>query len=90
MNRMIAIIEDDPAEAQSLRTYFSRLASETEDNYDIRWFQTGREFLSAYQPSYDLVMMDINLPDLNGLDVASSLRKPDRDVVLIFVTSMAQ
>lgn len=86
---MIAIVEDDPKEAQILQSYISRLA-EAGEACEVRWFQTGREFLSAYQPIYDLVLMDINLPDLNGMDVAASLRKMDRNVILIFVTSMAQ
>ncbi len=89
MNRMIAIVEDDPREAQTIQSYIDRLADSGE-TYDVRWFQTGREFLSAYRPTYDLVLMDINLPDLNGMDVAASLRKLDQNVLLIFVTSMAQ
>lgn len=90
MNRMIAIVEDDPREAATLRSYFVNLAATCGDTFEIKWFATGREFLSGYQPVYDLVLMDINLPDLNGMDVAASLRKMDQNVLLIFVTSMAQ
>lgn len=90
MNRLIAIVEDDPREAQTLQAYFTNLANGSDDVFEIRCFSTGREFLSAYQPVYDMVLMDINLPDLNGMDVAASMRKTDQSVVLLFVTSMAQ
>lgn len=90
MNRMIAIVEDDPREAQTLQAYFSNLSADSADTFEIKWFSAGREFLAAYRPVYDIVLMDINLPDLNGMDVATSLRKLDQTVVLLFVTSMAQ
>lgn len=90
MNYNIAIVEDEAKEAQTLRSYFSRLSTSSDDSFQVRWFKTGGEFLSSYQPVYDLVLMDINLPDLSGMDVAGYLRKLDQSVVLMFVTSMAQ
>lgn len=90
MNRIIAIVEDDPKEAQVLQSYFNHLPPEFQDTFDIRLFQTARSFLSTYQPIYDIVFMDINLPDLNGLEAAGFMRRLDQNVVLIFVTSMVQ
>lgn len=86
----IAVVEDIPAEYETLQSYFSRMSSESGDSFEVRWFPTGREFLVNYQPIYDMVLMDISLPDLNGMQVAKSLRKMDQNVVLIFVTSMAR
>lgn len=85
-----AVVEDIPAEYETLQSYFSRMSSESGDSFEVRWFPTGREFLVNYQPIYDMVLMDISLPDLNGMQVAKSLRKMDQNVVLIFVTSMAR
>lgn len=90
MNRIIAIVEDDPKEAQVLQSYFNHLPAEFQDTFQVRLFPTARAFLSAYQPIYDIVFMDINLPDLNGLEAAGYMRRLDQNVVLIFVTSMAQ
>ena len=90
MNRIIAIVEDDPKEAQFLQSYFEHLPPDFQDTFEVRLFQTARAFLSAYQPIYDIVFMDINLPDLNGMEAAGYLRRMDRNVVLVFVTSMAQ
>lgn len=91
MNRLVALVEDDPKEAEDIRALFQRFSSESEDNFELKWFKTGGEFLSAYQPVYDMVLLDINLrSELSGMDVAKFLRKLDSYVPLIFVTSLAQ
>ena len=91
MNRLIALVEDNPKEAEDIFSHFRHLASDTEEHFDIKWFKTGGEFLSSYQPVYDMVLLDINLSsELTGMDVAKFLRKLDSHVVLLFVTSLAQ
>ena len=40
-------------------------------------------------PRYDIVFMDIQLPDMDGMTASRRLRALDRDVILIFVTNMA-
>lgn len=90
MPYLIAIVEDSSAEAETLRAYFSRFSKETGDTFRVNHFSTGREFLASYQPIYDIVLMDISLPDISGMQVAKSLRKLDRNVVLMFVTSLAR
>jgi len=88
---MIAIVEDDPAEAEMLKSYFLRYASENEkEEFEVKWFQNGGSFLNGYQPIYDLVLMDIDLPGINGLDTAECLRRMDRSVALVFVTNLAR
>lgn len=90
MKRVIAIVEDDPSEANVLKTHFAQYAPDSGEEFDIRWFQSGDEFLDGYQPIYDLVMMDIDLPGLNGMATAEQLRRMDRSVTLIFVTNLAR
>ena len=91
MNHLIALVEDNAKEAEDILSYFSRLASEDGTHFDVKWFRTGGEFLSAYRPIYDMVLLDINLgSELTGMDVAKFLRKLDSHVALLFVTSLAQ
>lgn len=90
MRRVIAIVEDDPAEADVLKSHFGRYAPNSREEFDIRWFQNGDAFLANYQPIYDLVMMDIDLPGLNGMATAERLRRVDQSVTLVFVTNLAR
>lgn len=90
MRRMIAIVEDDPAEANVLKSHFAQYTPGSGEEFDIRWFQNGDAFLANYQPIYDLVMMDIDLPGLNGMATAERLRRVDQSVTLVFVTNLAR
>ena len=90
MRRVIAIVEDDPAEADLLQSHFARYAPGSGEEFDIKWFQTGGAFLNAYQPIYDLVLMDIDLLGINGMDTAECLRQLDLSVALVFVTNLAR
>ena len=91
MNRLIALVEDNVKDAEEINSHFRRFASESGEHFDIKWFKTGSEFLSSYKPVYDMVLMDINLhAELTGMDLARFLRKLDNEVVLIFITSLAQ
>ena len=90
MNRMIAIVEDMPTDAALLKQYFDRYSRDSGDTFQVQVFRTGTEFLAAYQPIYDIVFMDIELPGRNGMDTAAALRKLDDTVTLIFVTNMVR
>ena len=45
-------------------------------------------FLTQYTNRYDLVLLDIEMPDMNGMVVANKLRAIDDEVPLIFITNM--
>lgn len=90
MNYTVAVVEDEPSEAGILQMYFKRYTSEHGDTFQIEYFQDGSKFLTAYQPIYDLVLMDIHLPGFSGMETAARLRKLDQSVALIFVTSLSR
>ncbi len=85
-----AIIEDDKAAAQSLERHLDLCASKLDIRFEIQCFQEATGFLSDYKPVYDLIFMDIDLPHLNGMKAAERLRELDAEVILVFVTSLAQ
>lgn len=90
MKWMIAVIEDDPAEANVLVSYFQRYTSAHGEEFEVTQFQDGSVFLNGYRPIFDLILMDIDLPGINGLEAAKCLRGLDQSVALIFVTNLAR
>lgn len=86
----IAIVEDDSMESSRLKSYITKYAEKSGKPIEIDIFEDGLTFLSDYNAGYDIVFMDIKMPNMNGLDIAKHLRKVDKDVCLIFVTSMSQ
>ena len=86
----IAIVEDDFSERKRIRECLSFLEQEEGLSFVVREFETGAAFLDKYRPEYDIVLMDIEMPGINGLETARELRQMDGEVILIFVTNMAQ
>ena len=86
----IAIVEDEPAAIELLKEHLSHFKSEHDLSYDVQVFRDGAAFLDGYAPIYDIVFMDIEMPNLTGTETAQRLRKIDPAVALIFVTNMAQ
>lgn len=86
----VAIVEDDVTVQELLKGYFERFQKETGQLFSLALFDNGEAFLKDYRPSFDLVLMDIEMPGIDGMETAKRLRSIDKNVVLIFVTNLAQ
>ena len=86
----IAIVEDERRERAHLRDCLAYMAEKEQLEFDIVEFGSGAAFLGGYQPVYDIVLMDIELPSINGMETAKALRRLDSFVLLVFVTNMVQ
>ena len=86
---LIGIVDDNRQERQVLEEYVERCFIEKNTPYIIHRFDSGVEFIRS-RASYDIVFMDIQMGDMDGLDAARFLRIVNSDVKLIFVTHMAQ
>ena len=84
------IVEDEPAEAQRLRSLLMRYGKENGASFDVKTYTSALTFLADYNKTADIVFMDIELPDVNGMEICRRLRKQDTEVVIVFVTNMAQ
>lgn len=86
----IAVAEDDAQQRQCLKKYLDQFAREAGVELDITEFEDGAALLFHYQPIYDVILLDIEMPRTNGMEAAKKIRAQDSGVILIFVTSMAQ
>lgn len=85
----VAIVEDEIRSADVLCGFLERYGSEKGREFAVSRFTDAIAFLENYVPRYDIVFMDIQLPDMDGMTASRRLRALDRDVILIFVTNMA-
>lgn len=88
--RNIAIVEDMDEQAARLESYLERYARETEQELRCIRFRDGADFLEHYGSDCAVVLMDIQMPNLNGMEAAIHLREKDRNVSIIFVTNLVQ
>jgi two-component system response regulator LytT len=88
--RNVAIVEDDRSEVERLKQYFSQYTKERGVLFKISHFGNAEQFLGKYEPIYDIVLLDIILPGMNGMEAAVKLRELDETTTIIFVTNMAQ
>ncbi|MFA6861822.1 MAG: LytTR family DNA-binding domain-containing protein [Bacilli bacterium] len=88
----IAVIEDQPKDCETLNGFFDKLTKEEGKRFSLAFFHTGETFLDHFQKGqYDLILMDIELGQgINGLETSKRLRKIDDNVILIFMTNLAQ
>jgi DNA-binding response OmpR family regulator len=83
MKHNILLVEDEKKLADTLGAGLS------ENNYDVAIAYNGQEgkdlFLS--QP-YDLVLLDINLPYINGYELCKIIRQKDKHIPIVLITAL--
>ena len=83
MARRILVVDDEPQIRTVLRAYL------TAEGFEVDEAATGADALNAVRREPDLVLLDIGLPDLSGLDVLAKIRATS-DVYVILVTARAE
>lgn len=86
----IGIIEDDPASAQLIVDYLKRYQSEFNQEFTVSLFDDGETLVERYKPTYDILLMDIEMARMNGLQAAKKIRERDDSVVIVFITAAPQ
>lgn len=86
----IAVVEDDADALEQTRGFLERYARENGLELRISLFRDGSGILADYRPVYDVIFLDIEMPEVSGMEAARRIRAQDGDVVLVFVTNMAR
>lgn len=86
----IALVEDNELHrtqiSQEIQAYFDELG----EAYELRVFSNGSDMLDHHHTvgGYDLLLLDIQLPGMDGVSLASQIRQSDEKVIIVFITSM--
>ena len=86
----IAICDDEPAAAKKLEEILRFYGQQKEILMEMYFFQQGKYLLEDFQEYgilYDLIFLDIEMEEMDGLEIAHKIRKENQEVLIIFVTS---
>lgn len=86
----IAIVEDEAAVREQLAGYVQRYTRQYGTQFEVTMFTDGVEILEDYRPVYDIIFLDVEMQHLDGMETVRRIRELDSDVLLIFITNMAQ
>ena len=84
-----AIVEADESYREELSSSVRRYAAESGQDIQIFIYGDGSSILKEYEPKYDIILLDIEMPKINGMETARRIRAVDPGVVLVFITNMA-
>ena len=86
----IAIVEDQDETRECLNRFVRQYAEEQGVQVEISLITDGSEIAEHYALGFDIIFMDVEMPRLDGFGAAEAIRAVDAEVVLVFVTNMAQ
>lgn len=84
----VAICDDEEVQQQLLENYLKEWAALNEVIIEIKLFQSGEQFLFLWEDDrdYDLLIFDIEMGQLNGMELAMKIREEDNTIPILFVT----
>ena len=79
----ILLLEDDTLLNEIIEEFLIELGHEVSSTFD------GQEAIETiYENSFDLLVLDVNVPSLNGFDLLKSLKNNSIDIPSIYITSL--
>lgn len=80
----ILIVDDEPVVRDSLGKWF------TEEGFAVRTVGSAQEALTSFQPhTWDVALIDIKMPGIDGIELQNRLREADPDLIVIIMTGYA-
>lgn len=86
----IAIVDDEATSVDQLKNYLLQYQKERNEEISVVTYSDGDEIVENYQAVYDVILLDIEMKFMDGMTAAKEIRKFDPEVIIIFITNMAQ
>lgn len=86
----IAIVEDEAMYAKQLQEFLQQYQKENGEVFNITVYSDGDQIVHKYKSQFDIILMDVEMKFMDGMSAAEEIRKADTEVVIIFITNMAQ
>jgi DNA-binding response OmpR family regulator len=81
--KKILVVEDETKIAEIVKAYLEK------DGFTVVTVHTGEKAMSQLKEGFNLIILDLMLPDMDGEDICSAIRK-DSDVPIIMLTAKSE
>ena len=78
----IWLAEDEAPQRAQLCALLRQVCAARGIEADIRAFESGQALVDAYESGVDLLLLDIDMPGLSGMDAAHRIRERDERVLI--------
>lgn len=87
----IAICDDEDLQIELLTKYVRNWEKLNHQKVVIESYHNGSEFHFTWSgdDSFDILLLDIEMPNLNGIELARKIREKDENLQIIFITGVA-
>jgi len=82
----VAVCDDMPIECAELARHIENTLNQFGTEFSLKRFFDGRDMLK-YVGSFDIVFLDIKMPEISGMELARQMRENGRESIIVFVTS---
>lgn len=84
----IAVCEDEKETQLLIVDYLENILENISIEYEIQKYLSGEELLESNLKDIDILLLDIKMEKLNGMDTARKIRAVDNEMEIIFITSL--
>ena len=86
----VLVCDDEKACRDSVLEMLKSYEKESGETLDVTICKSGEELMQRFSPSFDLLLLDIQMKTLSGMNAARAIRQNGSDVQIIFITAMSE
>lgn len=86
----VAVVEDEKCEQENIRVQLEKYKSCKAISLTVDYYEDGADFVENFQNQYDIVLCDIQMKFMGGIEMAEQVRRKNSRVIIIFITNRAE
>ena len=69
----VAVAEDNPKDRERLLSFLKQYGEEKHVQIEVTEYTDGSELLEQYRPCYDVIFLDVEMPQMDGMKAAEKI-----------------